>query len=179
MIVAQACPTLCKTHQAPLSMEFSTQGYWSGLPFPTPGDPPPGLNLSLLLCRQILYHLSHHGSLYKKSISIPKISISEDYLLNITKNACSRLKVNIIHNRTALKLPLELEPRCLLSLLFVIVFKFFWYTNIGSKSKRRTHWKARFKIYYSFFIHSHHTYLALACITNYTASILDYIIYVV
>ena len=25
-------------HQAPLSMEFSRQEYWSGLPFPTPGD---------------------------------------------------------------------------------------------------------------------------------------------
>ena len=25
-------------HQAPLSMEFSMQEYWSGLPFPTPGD---------------------------------------------------------------------------------------------------------------------------------------------
>ena len=25
-------------HQAPLSMEFSRQGYWSGVPFPTPGD---------------------------------------------------------------------------------------------------------------------------------------------
>ena len=25
-------------HQAPLSMEFSRQGYWSGLPFPSPGD---------------------------------------------------------------------------------------------------------------------------------------------
>ena len=25
-------------HQAPLSMGFSRQGYWSGLPFPTPGD---------------------------------------------------------------------------------------------------------------------------------------------
>ena len=24
--------------QAPLSMEFSRQEYWSGLPFPTPGD---------------------------------------------------------------------------------------------------------------------------------------------
>ena len=24
------------THQAPLSMEFSMQKYWSGLPFPTP-----------------------------------------------------------------------------------------------------------------------------------------------
>ena len=25
-------------HQAPLSMEFSRQEYWSGLPFPPPGD---------------------------------------------------------------------------------------------------------------------------------------------
>ena len=30
-------------HQAPLSMEFSRQEYWSGLPFPSPGDlPDPG-----------------------------------------------------------------------------------------------------------------------------------------
>ena len=28
------------THQAPLSMEFSRQEYWSGLPFPSPGDLP-------------------------------------------------------------------------------------------------------------------------------------------
>ena len=29
--------------QAPLSMEFSMQEYWSGLPFPSPGDlPSPG-----------------------------------------------------------------------------------------------------------------------------------------
>ena len=27
-------------HQAPLSMEFSRQAYWSGLPFPPPGDLP-------------------------------------------------------------------------------------------------------------------------------------------
>ena len=26
--------------QPPLSMEFSRQGYWSGLPFPIPGDLP-------------------------------------------------------------------------------------------------------------------------------------------
>ena len=42
--------------QAPLSMGFSRQEYWSGLPFPSPGDLPesnPGL-----LCRQILYQLS-------------------------------------------------------------------------------------------------------------------------
>ena len=27
-------------HQAPLGMEFSRQEYWSGLPFPSPGDLP-------------------------------------------------------------------------------------------------------------------------------------------
>ena len=31
-------------HQAPLSMGFSRQEYWSGLPFPSPGDlPSPGI----------------------------------------------------------------------------------------------------------------------------------------
>ena len=31
-------------HQAPLSMEFSRQEYWSGLPFPSPGAlPDPGM----------------------------------------------------------------------------------------------------------------------------------------
>ena len=33
-------------HQAPLSMEFSKQEYWRGLPFPPPGDlPNPGIKL--------------------------------------------------------------------------------------------------------------------------------------
>ena len=33
-----------ETHQAPLSMEFSRQEFWSGLPFPTLGDlPNPGI----------------------------------------------------------------------------------------------------------------------------------------
>ena len=31
-------------YQVPLSMEFSRQEYWSGLPFPSPGDlPNPGI----------------------------------------------------------------------------------------------------------------------------------------
>ena len=42
------CPTLCDprdcSHQAPLSMGFSRPEYWSGLPFPSPGDlPSPGI----------------------------------------------------------------------------------------------------------------------------------------
>ena len=50
-LVVQSCPTLCDpmdcslvAHQAPLSMGFSRQEYWSGLPFPSPGDlPNPGI----------------------------------------------------------------------------------------------------------------------------------------
>ena len=41
---ARLCPTLCApwtvAHQAPLSTGFSRQEYWSGLPFPPPGDDP-------------------------------------------------------------------------------------------------------------------------------------------
>ena len=46
--VAESCLTLFVTpwtiaHHAPLSMGFSRQEYWSGLPFPSPGDlPNPG-----------------------------------------------------------------------------------------------------------------------------------------
>ena len=49
--------------QAPLSMEFSRQEYWSGLHallqgiFPTQGSNP-----GFPHCRWILYHLSHQGS---------------------------------------------------------------------------------------------------------------------
>ena len=46
--------------QAPLSMGFSRQEYWSGLPLIVPTQ---GSNLGLLHYRQILYHLSHQGSL--------------------------------------------------------------------------------------------------------------------
>ena len=43
-LVAKSCPTLgtawTVTCQAPLSIGFSRQEYWSGLPFPSPGDLP-------------------------------------------------------------------------------------------------------------------------------------------
>ena len=52
-------------HQAPLSLGFSGQEYWSGLPFPSPGGvfPIQGSNLGLPHCRQILYCLSHRKEL--------------------------------------------------------------------------------------------------------------------
>ena len=43
-LVTKACLTHVTpwtvARQAPLSMEFSRQQYWSGLPFPSPGDLP-------------------------------------------------------------------------------------------------------------------------------------------
>ena len=46
-----------------LSMEFSRQEYWSGLPCPPLGDfPTQGSNPGLPHCRQILYCLSYQGS---------------------------------------------------------------------------------------------------------------------
>ena len=47
--VTRSCLTLCDpmdyiAHQASPSMDFSRQEYWSGLPFPSPGDlPDPGI----------------------------------------------------------------------------------------------------------------------------------------
>ena len=51
-------------YQAPPSMGFSRQEYWSGLPFPPPGGIflTQGSNPGLLHCRQTLYPLSHQGS---------------------------------------------------------------------------------------------------------------------
>ena len=45
VLVAQLCLTICTVaSQALLSTEFSRQEYWSGLPFPSPGDlPKPGI----------------------------------------------------------------------------------------------------------------------------------------
>ena len=51
--------------QAPLSIEFSRQEYWSGLPFPSPGDLPHlGIEPKAPACRQgDSWLLSHRGSL--------------------------------------------------------------------------------------------------------------------
>ena len=45
--------------QASLSMGFSRQEYWSGLPFPSPGNPPDsgiGSNPHFRGCKRLLYH---------------------------------------------------------------------------------------------------------------------------
>ena len=72
-LVTQWCPTLSDhpppqtvARQTPLSMEFSRQDYWSGLPFPPPEDlPNPEIKpVSRVSCfsRRILYHWANLGS---------------------------------------------------------------------------------------------------------------------
>ena len=61
-LITKSCLILCNPTDGnpPLSMGFSRREYWSGLPFPSPGDlSDPGL----LHCRQMLYHLSQQWDL--------------------------------------------------------------------------------------------------------------------
>ena len=57
--VAQSCRLLATpwtaAHQAPLSMGFSRQEYWSGVPLPSPKDRIHVLNLSLKLFPQVIW----------------------------------------------------------------------------------------------------------------------------
>ena len=56
-------PMDCIVCQVPLSMGFSRQEYWSGLPFPSPGILlTQESNLGLLHCRHMICQLSHEGS---------------------------------------------------------------------------------------------------------------------
>ena len=66
---AHSCSTLATpwtvAHQAPLSMEFSRQEYWSGLSFPSLGGlPRPGIELGYPTL-QADSLLSHQGSLWR------------------------------------------------------------------------------------------------------------------
>ena len=50
-------------HQAPLSMGFSRQEYWSGLPFSSPGDLlDSGIEPRSPALQRILYHIGRQGN---------------------------------------------------------------------------------------------------------------------
>ena len=75
-MVSDSCDPWAIAFQALLSMEFSRQEYWSGLPFPLQAIlPTQGVNLGFLNCRQTFYHLSHQGSLYKTHSRVPNINM--------------------------------------------------------------------------------------------------------
>ena len=67
-------------HQAPPSIGFSRQEYWSGLPFSSLGIfLTQESNPSLLQCSQILYQLSYKGSPLKNML-LMHIIINDSYL---------------------------------------------------------------------------------------------------
>ena len=90
-------------HRVPLSMDFSRQKYWSGLPFPTPGDlPDPGIKPISPALQAVFYPLSHQGSpfLYRLiSNSVRK----EDYtqLCCLGFSGCRALAVGCVGSAAA------------------------------------------------------------------------------
>ena len=102
-VCAQSCPTLCGSQtvvwKAPLSMGFSQQEYWSGLPFLPPGNfPNPAIEsvslLSLALAGRFfiteppctsypavyfLWHPSLHSKLVNVSVTLIFVSDSSKW----------------------------------------------------------------------------------------------------
>ena len=67
--------------QAPLPMEFSRQGYWSGLPFPPPGDlPNAGIKSALPLSPALAGR-----AFTTRPPGKPKYTLCQ-IVLNVTKN---------------------------------------------------------------------------------------------
>ena len=101
--------------QAPLSMQFSRQEYWSSLPFPTPGDlPDPGVKPTSPASPAFageFFTTEHSGKPTKGTY------------LNIIKVTDDKLTSNIILNSEKLKaFPLRSETRMpTLVILFNIV----------------------------------------------------------
>ena len=64
-------------HQAPLSMEFSRQEYWSGQAFPSPGDLPiPGMEPASLLSPALAGRFFTSGAPWGKpeELQLPSLS---------------------------------------------------------------------------------------------------------
>ena len=109
-LVSKSCLTLATPWtvacQAPLSMEFSRQKYWSGLPFPFSGIfPTQGSNPGLLHCRQILSRQSHQGS--PKNTGGRNMYMSTDNRTNRVRGA----HTVVWHTATEMKELHRLGPR--------------------------------------------------------------------
>ena len=89
-LIAKLCPTLATSltvaFQAPLSMGFSRQEYWSGLSFPLPGDlPHPGIEPASRATPALKAYslpLSHIQCSLRRNIHLAKFSHIEHKLEN-------------------------------------------------------------------------------------------------
>ena len=126
-------------HQAPLSRGFPSQEYWSGLPFPTPGDlPHPGFKPCLLLGKQVHKHsatweascLSQQaacslfwGFFFFFFLRITILEIYQDFFSPLgklhAKDTTYRISLN---NTTPRQGQGDIWGRGILSLLFYVLF---------------------------------------------------------
>ena len=81
-LFAKLCPTLVTPWAiacwVPLSMGFHRKGYWSGLPFPSPGNlPDPGIEPASLTLQADSLPLSHQGNPAQAISEIKTEKVSE------------------------------------------------------------------------------------------------------
>ena len=94
-------------HQAPLSMGFFRQEYWSELPSPSPGDlPDPGIQPASLALQVDSLPLSHQGSLeISRKLSEVKVA---PLLLLLLLSHFSRVQLCATPETAAHQAPLSL-----------------------------------------------------------------------
>ena len=98
---------LTAAHQAPQCMEFSRQEYWSGLPFPSPGDlPNPGIDGRLVLGR--LFHLG--DAVAPVALQLADLGAQHLLLVHVLKQV-----VELLARHELVERP-QLEPQLLLLL---------------------------------------------------------------
>ena len=91
-LVTKSCPALAipwtVAHQAPLSMGFSRQEYWSGLPFPSPGDlPQKGIKPMSPALAGRFFTSEPHGKPAKKS-TFDQTAVRKDAKENSSSKLC-------------------------------------------------------------------------------------------
>ena len=89
-------------HQASLSMEFSRQEYWNGLPCPTPGDlPSPGIEARSPELQADSLPLSHQGGpCYTLYEYIFAILLSEKWYLTVMTLYLTLLHLNLAYTNS-------------------------------------------------------------------------------
>jgi len=86
-VVSDSVTPWTAARQAPLSMEFSRQGYWSRLPFPIPGHPP---DLRLLVSC-IGSWILHHCATWEAQVGSRELTAAEQWWLSLAPVLSCRL----------------------------------------------------------------------------------------
>ena len=94
-------------HQVSLSVEFSRQEYWSGLPFPSSGDlPNPGTEPRCPALLADALHLSHQGSpesFLNLTLNLKAKRVDKDMCMFVYTHTCTLrclyVDVHIVHGK--------------------------------------------------------------------------------